>query len=302
MRAILIDGYGGPDVLYAGEATEPIPSPTELLIRIKAIGLNPADWKWRSGMLAGLVPLSFPHILGYDVAGIVEQSPAGSIPVGTRVATMLNSIRQSAYAEYAVAEASEAAIIPEGVSFEQAAAVPTPGLTGVQMVEEHMDAKPGQTVLITGATGAVGRFGVWAAKRRGAKVIAGVRARYRDEAAALGADFVLTLGEDDWSGGDIDSVGDTVGGEIVEKLCRHVPKTGRLFTAATTPIPDAHLAMPAVFFAVHSNRAQLTALLEAIASGEISAPVAKSMPLDHAATAHAELEAGGAGGKIVLIP
>jgi len=301
MKAILMDGYGGPDVLSLGEARKPIPTPTQILIRVMAVGVNPADYKWRSGMFDAFAPLSFPHIPGYDVAGFVEESSAGAVPKGSRVAAMLNSFTQGAYAEYAVAEASDAGLIPDGMSFEQAAAVPTPGLTGIQMAEEHMDAKPGQTVLVTGATGAVGRFGLWAAKRRGARVIAAVRAKHLDEAKALGADVVLRLGEEDWTRGAIDAVGDTVGGEIVEGLCRHVSAGGRIFTAATAPIPTEHLAIPAVFFTVHPNGAQLTGLLQGIAKGEISLPVAKTMKLAQAAAAQAEVEAGGAG-KIVLIP
>jgi NADPH:quinone reductase-like Zn-dependent oxidoreductase len=301
MKAILMDAHGGPDVLYLGEARKPVPSPTQILIRVMAVGVNPADYKWRRGMFASFAPLSFPHIPGYDVAGIVEESPAGAAPKGTHVAAMLNSLTQGAYAEYALVEADDIGLIPEGMRFEQAVAVPTPGLTGVQMAEEHMDAKPGQTLLITGATGAVGRFGLWAAKRRGAQVIAAVRAHHRDEAKALGADVVLTLGEEDWTGGAIDAVGDTVGGEIVEGLCRNVPASGRIFTAATDPIPAEHLATPVVFFGVHPNGPQLTSLLQGIAKGEISLPVAKTMKLADAAIAQAAVEAGGAG-KIVLIP
>ncbi len=301
MKAILMNGYGGPDVLSLGEARKPVPTATQILIRVMAVGVNPADHKWRSGMFDAFAPLSFPHIPGYDVAGFVEESPAGPVPKGSRVAAMLNTSSQGAYAEYAVVEAGDVGLMPDEMSFEQAAAVPTPGLTGIQMAEEHIDAKPGQTVLITGATGAVGRLGLWAAKGRGARVIAAVRAKHRDEAKALGADIVLTLGEEDWTGGAIDAVGDTVGGEIVEGLCCHVPQSGRIFTAATAPIPAERLAVPAAFFAVHPNGAQLTSLLRGIAEGEISLPVAKTLKLANAAIAQAEVEAGGAG-KIVLIP
>src|SRR6202034_113733 len=113
----------------------------------------------------------------YDVAGVLE-------PDGTRVAAMLDSLRQGAYADYAVADAAQAAAIPQGLGFEAAAAVPTPGLTGVQMIEEHLNVQRGQCVLITGAVGAVGRFAVYAAKCRGARVVAAVRAHQRDGALA----------------------------------------------------------------------------------------------------------------------
>jgi NADPH:quinone reductase len=132
MRAILMDGYGGPDVLHLGATHIPAPGPGELLIRVAAVGVNPADAKWRSGMFKSFCPLRFPHIPGYDVAGTTE-------PGGMRVAAMLDSLRQGAYAEYAAATAEHVAAIPDELGFEAAAAVSTPGLTGVQMIEEHLN-------------------------------------------------------------------------------------------------------------------------------------------------------------------
>jgi NADPH:quinone reductase-like Zn-dependent oxidoreductase len=303
MKAILIDGYGGPEVLYLGDAAMPVPTADEVLVRVMAVGVNPADFKWRNGMFARFIPLTFPHIPGYDIAGIVEAAPAAArVARGARVAVMLDSLRQGAYAEYAVASAANIAVLPDGMAFAQAVAVPTPGLTGMQLANEYLAVQPGQTVLLTGATGAVGRVALWAAKRRGARVIAAVRACYRAEADGLGADMVLTLGEEDWTGGRIDCVGDTVGGDVVAALCRHVPANGRIFTVATTPIPADGLAVQPVFFPVHPDGAQLAALLQAVARGDVTMPVAQTMILADAAQAQSLVEAGRSGGKIVLIP
>jgi len=303
MKAILMDGYGGPEVLRLGDAAKPVPTQNQMLIRVLAVGVNPADFKWRAGMFAGFIPLIFPHIPGYDIAGIVEEAPPdAAFGKGARVAAMLDSMRQGAYAELAVADAENLAALPAGMDFAQAVAVPTPGLTGMQLAEEHLDVQPGQIVLITGATGAVGRFALWAAKRRGAQVIAAVRTSQRAMAKAIGADAVLILGEEDWTGGKIDRVGDTVGGAAVAALCRHVSADGRIFTAATTPIPAEGLAAQPVFFPVHPDGPRLAALLRAVAKGEIGAPVAKTMKLADAGKAQGMVEAGGIGGKIVLVP
>jgi NADPH2:quinone reductase len=292
MRAILMDGYGGPDVLYMGETQSPTPGPGEVLFRVTAVGVNPADAKWRSGMFKSFCPLRFPHVPGYDAAGTME-------PGGTRVAAMLDSLRQGAYAEYATVAAGHVAAIPDEMGFEAAAAVPTPGLTGVQMIEEHLNVQRGQAVLITGAVGAVGRFAVYAAKRRGARVVAAVREHQREAAAALGADAVVTLGEA-WDGPAFDHVADTVGGPPVAELCRHLAPGGLIFTAATTPIPADGLAAAPKFFAVHQDAARLAALLRAVAAGEIVHQVARRLPLEQAAEAHRLVEAGGRG-KIVLV-
>jgi NADPH:quinone reductase len=292
MRAILMNAHGGVGVLYVGDVEQPKAGPGEILIRVAAVGVNPADAKWRAGMFQSFRPLTFPHVPGYDVAGVVE-------PGGARVAAMLDSLRQGAYAEYAVVNAAHAAAIPDGLGFEAAAAVPTPGLTGMQMIEEHLNVQRGQCVLITGALGAVGRFAVYAAKCRGARVVAGVRAKQRDAALALGADAIVALGEA-WRGADFDHVADTVGGADVATLCRHLAPGGRIMTAATTPIPAEGLAAMPTFFAVHPDGERLAALLLAVAEGEITHPVAQTLKLEKAAEAHALVEAGGHG-KIVLV-
>jgi NADPH:quinone reductase len=292
MRAILMDGYGGGEVLYVGDVERPEAGADEVLVRVMAAGVNPADVKWRAGMFQAFRPLKFPHIAGYDVAGMVE-------PGGARVAAMLDSLQQGAYADYAVVAAEHAAAIPAGLGFEAAAAVPTPGLTGVQMIEDHLDVRHGQCVLITGAVGAVGRFAVYAAKRRGARVVAAVRANQLDAALALGADEVVALGEP-WSGEAFDQVGDTVGGAEVAALCRHLAPGGRIMTAATTSIPTEGLAATPIFFAVRPDRPRLAALLQAVAAGAIALPATRNMKLEQAAEAHALVEAGGHG-KIVLV-
>lgn len=302
MRVVTYDRYGGPEVLELGERDRPSPAEGEVLIRVAAAAVNPADGKWRAGMFAGFAPLTFPHVPGYDVAGVVEAGDGDAPIAGTRVMVMLDTGRHGGYAQWVATAASRAARIPDALSFAQAAAIPTAGLTGVQLIEEQLDLQPGQTVLLTGATGAVGRFAIHAARARGARVIAAVRAAQRQAARAIGADAVLTLGAETWTGAPFDHVGDTVGGDAVAALCRHLRPGGRIRTAATTPIAAEGLAAEPVFFAVRPDAARLEALARTVAAGEIAVPVASVLPLDQAAEAQRLVDAGGLGGKIVLMP
>ncbi len=300
MRAVAIRGYGGPEVLEFGTWPRPEPKPGEMLVEIRAAAVNPADGKWRAGMFAGYAPVSFPHILGYDVAGVTVGGE-GLAP-GVRVAAMLDPFTKGGYAEYVAVAADRLVAIPEGLSFEAAAAVPTAGLTGAQLVERAVDAQPGQRILLTGAVGAVGRFALDAALRRGVHVVAAVRGARKGEALALGAAQVIALGEEDWCGAPFDHVVDTVGGDAVAALCRHLRPGGRIATAATTPIDPQGLPAIPEFYAVAADAGRLGQLLDAVRNGEIAVPIARVMPLEDAAEAQRLTDAGGAGGKIILIP
>lgn len=300
MRAITINGYGGVDVLALADLPLPEIEPGELLIAVVATAVNPADGKWRSGMFASFAPLPFPHVLGYDVAGIVEAGE-GLAP-GTRVVAMLDTFSKGGYAQYAKAKIAQVAVIPDALSFETAAAIPTAALTGLQMVEKALDLKPGQHVLITGAVGAVGHVALHAAKTRGAIVTAGVRAAQAGDARDRGADDVVIVGGEDWEGAPFDHVIDTLGGEDVARLCLHLRPGGRIITAATTTIPAEGLTTTPEFFAVAPDGADLARLVELVATGALSMPVAQVLPLEQAAQAQALVDAGGTGGKIILRP
>lgn len=303
MRAVQFANYGDADVLQVVEAPTPEAGLDQVCVRVVAAAVNPADWKWRQGLLQAFAPIELPHIVGYDVAGVVHAIGPGvvSAKVGDRVVVMLNPLTKGGYAEFAVAAAPDLANVPGGMDFATAAAIPTAGLTGFQMIEEHIKPSPGQSVLVTGAVGAVGRFAVHAARRLNVRVIAAVRAGQIAEARALGADEFVVLGED-WPDAPFDHVADTVGGDDVAKLCRRLAPGGRIVTAATTPIDQTGLSAAPFFMAVRNDAAKLTEIVRIVAEGALAVPVAKKLPLSSAAEAHRLVEAGGTGGKIILEP
>lgn len=303
MHVIQFNEYGPPTVLHEADAPLPEPAADAVRIRVRAIGVNPADLKWRSGTFSEMVPLQFPHILGYDVAGTVDAigTDVSGFAVGDSVFAMLDNITKGGYAEFAVCAAKDLAHMPARLDFEVAAALPTPALTGLQMIEEQLKPEPGQTVLITGASGAVGRFATFAARRMGVRVVAAVRASQQPEARALGASETLVLGEENWNG-SFDHIADTVGGAAVAALCHHLVPGGRIRTVSTTPIDPAGLSTEPVFFPVHPDRTRLEEIGRWVAAGEIEMPIARQLPLSQAAEAHRLAEHGGLGGKLVLIP
>ncbi len=188
------------------------------------------------------------------------------------------------------------------MDFAQAAALPCAALTGSELVEEGIQPKPGQTVLITGATGSVGRFAVKAAKDLGANVVAAVRPSYFDEARKLGADEVIALGSSPPTGMSFDHIADTVGGADVAKLALSIKAGGLLLTVGTVPIPSEGLAVTPTFFGYHPDGARLSRIVADVAGGAVLVPVVKRLPLARAAEAHMFMAAGGVGGKVILEP
>lgn len=300
MKAVQFALYGDPYVLELVEVADPEPESGQLLIRVRAIGVNPADGKWRSGSLRAMAELPLPHIGGYDVAGDVIGGYG--LPLGTRVVAMVDPSVGGAYAEQVLTDSSRVAILPPELAYETGAALPTPGLTALQGIEAELAVQPGQRLLVTGAAGGVGRHAVAAARAAGARVVAAVRDKAQDEAIASGADEVVALDGRDYSGPPFDAALDSIGGAIVAPLMRAVRKDGLAVTAATAPIPGDGLKVPVRFFRVYPEAARLARVVAQVASGAATAPVAATLPLAEAAAAQARVAAGGTGGKIVLIP
>lgn len=299
MKAIQYKRYGGPDVLETVDIPCPRPATDEVLIRIVASAVNPADLKWRSGMFEALFPLQLPITPGYDVAGVIEVVGKGvsGFTTGQQVVAMLDPLMQGGYAQKAAIPAKLLARVPEALSLDIAAAMPTAGLTGVQMIENHLDVEAGQRVLITGATGAVGRFAIFSALQRGAHVIAAVRGRQVALAKALGAHEVIDLDAQRWVVEPVLHVADTLGGTLCAKLVDQLA-TGDAVTVATDPVPGA----AARFVQVEADTQRLEMLMASVVSGGLEVPIAQRLPLSSAWRAHRLVARGGLQGKLILVP
>ncbi len=304
MKAIQIHSYGDVDVLMYEDVPAPQPGPQEVLIRVKSVGVNPLDWKIRSGALAKIMPRSFPAILGWDVSGTINSIGEGvtEFHPGDEIVAHLDTSRNGAYAELVVANATLPSFLPQGLDISAAAGLPTVALTGIQLVETVLGSKPGQKVLVTGALGGVGRAAIFALKEIGSHVVAGVRGSQREEAAALHADDVVALDdpEDLKRAGPFDAVADTIGGGVASSLLAYIRSGGVLATTvppAPQTAPDSGVTNKA--FNMKPNRLMLDRILKAASDGELIIPLAQTFPLAEARKAHA-LGEKGVNGKILL--
>lgn len=307
MTAVELDGYGGPDRFRMVRVAVPEPGPGEVRIRVAGAAVNPVDAKARRGDLHAYVPLVFPARFGGDVAGVVEAvgTNVTEFAIGDRVAGMINPFANGAYAAQVVASQHSLARVPDAVDLADASAAPTGVLTGSQLVERGVRPKAGDRLLVTGAAGSTGRAAVLAALDAGAEVYAGVRPANRDAIADLPVTGVIDLADEAAlaRAGPFDAIADTVGGETLERLFAHVRPDGIVATIAV-PLPEPPPDSTQRFCAltVSFDRARLERFLREWAAGRISLPVAHRLPLSEAAAAHELMEAGGVGGKILLIP
>jgi NADPH:quinone reductase-like Zn-dependent oxidoreductase len=301
MKAVVLHEYGGPSKLKLEDFEDPKPGPGEVLVRVQAVSINPIDWKMRSGAAKERFPVTFPAILGRDVAGVVRE--VGEDVKGFKNGDRVFALATKTYAELCVVNASELALIPEGLDMSVAATVPLVSLTGDQLI--HRGAKPesGQTILLTGALGSVGRIALYAAIEARVNVIAGVRKKQIDEAIALGAVAAIDISDDDEIAklGVMDAVADTVGGPIGARLIGKV-KAGGNFGSVVGPPSNAALnpTVQVNAFMAEPNPATVVHYAEAIRDGKLKLPLDRVMPLADAGEAQAIAEKGGGGGKIVI--
>ena len=301
MRAVRIYQYGGPETLtYDDNVPDPAINPDTVLIETIATSVNPIDWKIRSGARQKDFPLELPAILGKDVSGVVR-AVGGNVSTfkpGDRVIAMADAT----YAELVAVKADLVTHLPDGVDPVDAAAIPLVTLTGEQLVRLTTRAVAGQTILVSGALGSVGRAAVHTAKKLGAQVIAGVRARQLGEAESLGAAATVALDDDDAIAKleALDAVADTIGGETAAKLLRKVRPGGRFGYASVLPegaAKERTVEVDRVF--ARPDPAKLRELAEDVRDGGFVLPISRRMPLRDAAEAQELLEKGG-GGKIIL--
>src|SRR4051812_24958713 len=238
MKASVIHQYGGPEVLKYEDHADPVVEEGQVLVRVAATSVNPVDIGRRSGRMKDIFPIKFPGVIGVDVAGTVEKVGAGvsDLAVGDKIFAMAGQ----AYAELCTVTAATAAKVPQGLDLIEAAALPLVTTTGVMLIVLGTAIKKGQTVLITGAAGSVGRSAVYAAKQSGATVIAAVRGRQAQEAAALGVDQIVATDDAQAMAKlpKVDAVADTVGGATAAALIGKV-KDGGVFASVLGPPTNA---------------------------------------------------------------
>jgi NADPH:quinone reductase-like Zn-dependent oxidoreductase len=300
MKAIVVHQYGGPEVLKFEDYPDPVPGPGEVLVRIAATSVNPIDYKRRAGLTKDFYPMHFPGLIGIDMAGTVVKLGAGV--EGFFVGDQVFAMADNTYAQLCVVKADVLAKVPKGLDLIQAAALPLVTVTGNQLMSAT-GIEAGQTVLVVGAAGNVGRSAVFTAKSRGATVIAGVLKRQFDEAKAIGADQLLATDDDTAiaSLAPVDAVADTVGGRTAEKLIGKVKPGGVYASVVATPQSAAHYpAVKVVHVFSKFDRKTLEFMAEAVRDGKLVIPIAQELPLSEAAEAQAEAEKGGAG-KILLV-
>jgi NADPH:quinone reductase-like Zn-dependent oxidoreductase len=300
MKAIVVHKYGGPEVLKFEDYPDPVPGAGEVLVRVAAASVNPLDYKRRAGLTDDYYPIHFPGLIGVDMAGTVVK--IGPEVEGFSVGDQVFSMADNTYAELCVVSAAILAKVPKGLDLIQAAALPLVTITGNQLLSAT-GIKAGQTVLVAGAVGNVGRSAVFTAKERGATVIAGVLKRQVDEARAAGADQAVATDDDTAIANlpPLDAVADTVDGRTAEKLIAKV-KPGGVF-ATVLRAPQNAAKYPAVkVVAVFSkfDRKTLEFMAEAVRDGKLVIPIGETLPLKQAAEAQAAAEKGVAG-KILLV-
>jgi NADPH:quinone reductase-like Zn-dependent oxidoreductase len=226
MKAVVVHQYGGPEVLKFEEYPDPIPGAGEVLVRVAATSINPFDIMRRSNRAKDVAPIQFPGIVGVDVSGTVLK--IGPRVEGFSIGDRVFAMADQTYAELCLVKATTLAKIPEELDVADAAALPLVTTTGNELITVGTGVRTGQTVLVAGAVGNVGRSAVFTAKARGAVVIAGVLKRQLQEAASLGAEQVVATDDDNAVANlqPLDAVADTVGGKTAEKLIAKVKQGG----------------------------------------------------------------------------
>jgi NADPH:quinone reductase-like Zn-dependent oxidoreductase len=306
MKAIVINAYGNEDVLNYVEVERPKPKADEVLVKVHAAAVNPADWKIRDGM-GEAFGLKLPLILGGDIAGTIEAVgvEVKNFKQGDAVYGMTVSGGFSGgYAEYAAAKTDAIVFKPDELSFEEAAAIPIGALTAWQSIFDLANLSSGQRILITGASGGVGSMAVQLAKAKGAFVIGTASGKNEQFVRDLGADeFVdYTLQPFESVVKDVDVVFDTIGNDTQERAFQTLKQGGFLVTSAGTPsAAKAHeFGVAAAFVFCKPNAQQLAEINQLIEEGKLKIHIETVLPLTEVKKAHQLSQSGRTRGKIVL--
>jgi NADPH:quinone reductase-like Zn-dependent oxidoreductase len=309
MKAIILNDFGGVEQLQEAELPVPAIKDGGVLVKVKAISINPVDTKARAGKaLADLLRNDKPIILGWDISGVVTESTSPLFMEGDEVFGMINFPGHGkAYAEHVIAPAEHLALKPENITHEQAAAATLAALTAWQAFSDYGRLRPGQRVLIHAAAGGVGHYAVQIARHIGAYVIATSSAENKDFVLSLGAnehiDYKAQRFEE--AAKDIDFVLDAVSPENSERSLSVLKKGGTLIS--TTGLSDAtkEKAKARGIFAlgmhVQSAGEDMQHIAQLLEEGELRSEVTKVFPLAQMGDAHLQVETGRTRGKVVVV-
>jgi NADPH:quinone reductase-like Zn-dependent oxidoreductase len=301
IQAVRVHDYGGPELFKVEQAPMPEPGEGQVLVKLHAAGVNPADWKYSHGYFKQYAPLKFPWVPGLEGSGIVEAVAPG-VPGFQRGQPVLGLV-QGSYTQYGLANAAELQSKPTSISFEQAATVPVGALTAWEAVVEVAEVQPGQKVLIHGGAGGVGLYAVQLAKWKGANVTATASGPNSDFVKALGADSVIDYTKTKFEEqlGGIDAVIDTVGGDLIERSLRVIKPGGIFVTVAGMVNPEMAEARDIrAASAGRSSADKLPKIVELLESRKLKPYVGKTFELSQSGQAISESMTGHGRGRIVL--
>ncbi|MFG2680722.1 NADP-dependent oxidoreductase [Streptomyces sp. NPDC048392] len=296
MKKVSFAEFGGPDVLRLVDAEEPHAGPGEIRVAVRAAGVNPVDWRIREGQVLGAHPVELPAGVGLDAAGVVDEVGAGveGVEAGDRVF----GEGSSTYAEFAVLSAW--ARMPEGLTFEEAAGYPSVMETALRVIRE-VGVRPGQTLLVSGASGGVGSAVLQIARDRGITVVGTAGAANQEYLRGLGA-VATTYGEG-WAErvrrlGRVDAALDLAGSGVLRELVGLTGDPQKVVTIADLGAPEVGVRFSGV---AGSVPAALAETVDLISRGKLHIPVEKSYALAEAAAAHTDSQAGHTRGRRVVV-
>jgi len=306
MNAVLIEAFGGPEVLRLQEIPIPEPREGEVLLKIMAASVNPVDYKIRLGKYPAVEVDKLPYILGRDVAGVVQACGPGvtAFIKGDSLYAVVG-IDRGGYAEYVVVKESEASLKPRTLDYVAAASVPLAGLTAWQGLFRYGDLKSGQRVLVHGGSGGVGHFAIQFAKAKGAYVITTTSEPHLDFVRQLGADEVIDYKRQRFENEVrlVDMVFDLIGGETQDRSWGVLKRGGILVSTLNAPSQQkaSVYGVRGTRYTVEESGSELGEIAGLIDLGKVKPTVSKTFAMSDAAAAQQFVEQGNTQGKVVLI-